>query len=131
MYSTAEIFEPGSAARDNDLNGVYFADAPALVAPDQNAAALRSELAVYWPQRVDQLRLYGMGFDAYQLVGPLYDSTRATWPLHGMSGDLTLDINGRIDRSLPLAQIRNGRPVALDLPSPTPAGEDSSLVGSR
>ena len=131
MYSTSAIFQPGSTARDNDLNGVYFADAPALVASDQSSAALRSELLVYWPQRADQLRFYGMGFDAYHLVASLYDTQRANWPLHGMSGDLTLEVDGRIHRTLPLAQIRNGRPVALELPSPEPASEEAGLVGSR
>jgi hypothetical protein len=130
MYATSDIFDAVATARDNDLNGVIFADAPALVAPDQNAAALRAELQVYWPQRSDQMRFYGMGFDAYQLVGLLYDSGGARWPLRGMSGDLTLDVDGRIRRALPLAQFRNGRPVALE-PIPERAREVSELAGFR
>jgi outer membrane PBP1 activator LpoA protein len=54
-----------------------------------------------------------MGFDAYQLVAPLYDSNATSWPLRGMSGDLALEGDGKIHRSLPVAQFQNGRPITL------------------
>ena len=130
MYATLENLDPSSTGRDMDLNGVYFADVPALVAPDRDAAALRAELQVYWPHRAGQLRLYGMGFDAYHLVASLYDTSSARWPMRGMSGDLAPAVDGKIHRLLPLAQFRNGRPAALDLPTPEGASS-SELVGSR
>ena len=129
-YATADIFTPGSTGRDNDLNGVIFTDAPALLAPDATATALQSELRSFWPQRTDQLRLYGMGFDAYRLVGALYAEGAGAWPLPGMSGDLTLARDGRIHRDLPLAQFVNGRPVALEAPAVQPI-DSSGLIGQR
>jgi hypothetical protein len=46
-----------------------------------------------------------------------------------MSGDLSLDADGRVHRALPLAQFRNGRPAAYEVPV---AGAPSrELVGTR
>jgi hypothetical protein len=46
-----------------------------------------------------------------------------------MSGELTLDAEGRVNRSLPLGQFRNGRPVALDAVAESERAEE--LVGFR
>jgi len=127
-YATALIFDPASTARDSDLNGLFFADTPALIAPDATATAVRSELLANWPQRIGLLRFYGMGFDAYRLVAPLFSEDDAAWPVRGLSGDLSLDAQGRVHRVLPLAQFRSGRPVAVEA---GPRAIDSSLIGSR
>jgi outer membrane PBP1 activator LpoA protein len=111
------------------LNGFIFPDTPGLVSPDETAASMRTEVQTYWPQRVVLLRLYGMGFDAYRLAGSLYADDTATWPVRGMSGDLSLDPRGRVHRTLPLAQFQNGRPVALTAPGAAPI--DATLIGQR
>jgi len=131
-YVIGDIFTPGTTARDNDLNGLIFADAPSLLRPDADAASLQGELAQFWPQRTNQLRLYNMGYDAYRLVGSLYTDNRAAWPVRGLSGDLSLDAQGRVHRSLPLAQFRSGRPVPLEPVAAPPQPIDSSgLIGQR
>jgi uncharacterized protein len=126
-FATSDIYDPGNAAGDNDLNGLIFADAPVLIAPSASSDGLRRDLQTYWPQRGALTKLYGMGFDAYQLIGSLYNDSRAAWPVRGMSGDLSLDTNGRIHRSLPLAQFRNGKPVEYYLP----VAGSRELVGTR
>jgi outer membrane PBP1 activator LpoA protein len=128
-YATSEIYNPGSNTRDNDLNGLIFADVPAVLTPDDDAELLRRDVQSYWPQRATEIRLYGMGYDAYELIAPLYTADR-TWPVRGLSGELSPDEHGRIRRNLPLAQIRNGRPVALEPPAGA-ARQSSELVGSR
>jgi len=130
VYANAEIFAPGSTARDNDLNGFIFADTPAVLSPDSDATALRSDLQAYWPARTGLERYYGMGFDAYGLVGSLYSNDGTSLSMRGLSGDLSLDSQGRVRRVLPLAQFRSGRPVALDgeLLRPTNSG---GLTGQR
>jgi uncharacterized protein len=128
-FATSDVFDPGSTSRANDLNGVIFTDSPAVIAPSSDAQDLQREIQAYWPQRGGLVRLYAMGFDAYSLVGSLYNGDRAAWPVRGMSGDLTLDDGGRIHRALPLAQFRNGRPVAYELPVGGPAQRE--LVGTR
>jgi len=112
------------------LNDFIFADVPALIAPDDDAVNVRAEVETYWPQRdTNLLRYYGMGFDAYRLVGPLFTEDLAAWPIRGLSGDLSLDAQGRVRRVLPLAQFRNGRPVPYDVIPP--ASEASGLIGQR
>jgi outer membrane PBP1 activator LpoA protein len=128
VYANAAIFDPGKTARDNDLNGFIFADTPALLSPNADASALRGDLQTYWPQRASLSRFYGMGFDAYGLVASLYANDGAAWSMRGLSGDLSLDSQGRVRRVLPLAQFRGGRPVALDAAQPIESGR---LIGRR
>jgi outer membrane PBP1 activator LpoA protein len=128
-YATADIFDPANTRRSTDLNGVIFADTPALLAPDEAVTSVTTEWSSFWPQRTNQLKLYGMGIDAYTLIGSLYAGDGRAWPVRGMSGDLSLDDQGRVHRTLPLAQFRNGQPAAIDAPPAT--GGSSSLTGRR
>jgi outer membrane PBP1 activator LpoA protein len=118
-YATAEIHEP-NVSGDGDLNGVYFADTPWVLTPDSSSLQLKRQLSAYWPNRAPRwVRLYGMGFDAYRLIPMLYGGEGFT-SLAAMSGELTLDADGRIRRRLPLAQFRGGRPVPLDTEGAAP-----------
>jgi outer membrane PBP1 activator LpoA protein len=130
IYANAEINDPARTSRDNDLNGFIFADTPALLAPDDDAAALRGDVQAFWPERTSLSRYYGMGFDAYGLVGSLFTTDGTNWTMRGLSGDLSLDSQGRVRRVLPLAQFRSGRPVALDAQSPRPI-DSTRLIGQR
>lgn len=127
-YATAQVFENARTARDNELNGFIFADAPVLIAPDGDAADVAAELETHWPQRDALLKYYAMGFDAYRLVAPLYTDNVAAWPMRGLSGDLSLDAQGRVRRVLPLAQFRNGRPAAYEI---TPPAIATGFIGQR
>jgi uncharacterized protein len=129
-YSTSDIFDPTVTTRDNDLNGVIFPDSPVLLTPDEAAANLVRQVKTYWPQRLGLVRLYALGFDAYRLIGPLYRGDASAWPIHGLSGDLSLDGDGRIHRRLPLGQFRDGRPIALQ-PAAPGTGNAGELVGVR
>jgi hypothetical protein len=127
-YATAQVFDNARTTRDSELNDLIFADVPVLIAPDDDATQVAAELENYWPQRDALLRYYAMGFDAYRLVAPLYTGDGAAWPLRGLSGDLSLDAQGRVRRALPLAQFRNGRPAAYEV---TPPPIASGLIGQR
>ena len=78
VYATSKIFDPARTTRDNDLNGFIFADTPALLSPDNDASTARDDVQTYWPQRMSQLRFYGMGVDAYALIAPLYANESAS-----------------------------------------------------
>ena len=130
VYANAEIFNPGSTGRDNDLNGFIFADTPAVVSPDREAEALRADLQAYWPARASLARYYGMGFDTYGLIASLYTNDGTAWSMRGLSGDLSLDEQGRVRRVLPLAQFQRGRPVALDT-SGLESIDAGGLIGGR
>jgi outer membrane PBP1 activator LpoA protein len=113
-YATSEVFGIADNARDADLDGILFPDSPWLLSPDVTSAELKATLASYWPQRVAQWpRLFAMGFDAYRLIPLLYNQSGGFTAVPAMSGELSLDTNGRVHRRLPLAQFREGRPVAL------------------
>ncbi len=130
-YATSLVFDPASGAGDADLNGILFPDSPWLLSPDLTSAALKATLATYWPQRVAQWpRLFAMGFDAYRLIPLLYNQTERFSAVPAMSGELSMDTDGRIHRHLPLAQFRNGQPVALtteDEPLPKGPAELADL----
>jgi len=128
-YATADIFDPANARRSTDLNGVIFADTPALLAPDDATANVTAEWTSFWPQRLGQVKLYGMGIDAYNLIGSLYAGDGRTAPVRGLTGDLSLDDQGRVHRTLPLAQFRNGQPAAID--APVAVGSSSTVTGRR
>lgn len=131
VYATAEILDLARTARDNDLNGFIFAAVPALITPDENANRMRADVQSFWPQRIGFLPYYGMGFDAYGLIPSLYANEGTPWSLRGLSGDLSLDAQGRVRRSnLPLAQFRNGRPVALDVSRGQPI-DSRGFIGQR
>jgi outer membrane PBP1 activator LpoA protein len=128
-YATSEIYEQSSRATDSDLNGIMFPDVPLLLSPDARSTELTREISAHWPQRASQLmRYYGFGFDAFELIENLYSNANPSWPIMGFSGELTIDEVGRIRRSMPLAQFRNGRPAAVAPASPAQARE---LVGSK
>ena len=101
------------------MNGFIFADTPALLV----ARCGRERRCAPDCKRIGRnarayLRFYGMGFDAYGLIASLYANDGAPWSVRGLSGDLSLDAQGRVRRVLPLAQFRNGRPVALGTLAP-------------
>jgi outer membrane PBP1 activator LpoA protein len=130
VYANAEIFDPGSTGRENDLNGFIFADTPAVISPDRDAAELRADLHAYWPGRTSYERYYGMGVDTYDLISSLYTDDGTQWSVRGLSGDLSLDAQGRVRRVLPLAQFRGGRPVPLEAPRPESI-DASGFIGRR
>ncbi len=128
--AAARVFDTSGQARDSDLNGFIFADTPALLTPDATARDLLDDVRSFWAQRGVDPRFYGMGYDAYGLIEFLYANDGAPWTMRGLSGDLSLDEQGRVRRVLPLAQFRNGRPVALDASSLPPI-DARGLTGRR
>jgi hypothetical protein len=130
-FATSEVYEPGSPSAGADLDGVIFPDLPMLLEPDPQSVALMNELQSHWPQRARQwTRFYGLGFDAYALIGAVYVPMAGTWPISGMSGELDVDAQGRIHRTLPFAQFRRGQPVVLE-PLPAPAYAVPQVFGRR
>jgi outer membrane PBP1 activator LpoA protein len=128
IYSTSDIFLDPAAGPDNDLNDIVFADMPVVIAPNDAAAGLRRQIEQFWPDRNGQVRYFGMGFDAYELVRMLYSDGVQAGPLEGMSGDLHFDAYNRVRRGLPTARFSRGRPVQLE----TAAAPDATpLAGTR
>ena len=59
-------------------------------------------------------RLHGMGYDAYSLVGVLFNADeRGMEPLNGATGQLFLTRDGKVHRELAWARFDGGKPVAM------------------
>jgi outer membrane PBP1 activator LpoA protein len=115
VYATSDIFDPD--ARGNaDLDGVIFPDMPWILSDDETTVALRTRIGELWPQRArSRGRLYAFGFDAYRLI-PLLRTQR---PAHatavsGMTGTLSVDDHGRVQRELDWARVVDGRARPLE-----------------
>ena len=117
MYSTSDIFDPGS--RGNvDLNGVVFPDMPWVLDAGGPVALLRDDMDARWPERAPaRSRLYAFGYDAFAIVAELARRGRPfASPVPGVTGRLSLDPQGRVHRALEFARIEEGRA------EPLPAG---------
>jgi outer membrane PBP1 activator LpoA protein len=115
VYATSDIFDPD--ARGNaDLDGVIFPDMPWILSDDETTVALRTRIGELWPQRArSRGRLYAFGFDAYRLIPLLRTQrpARAT-AVSGMTGTLSVDDHGRVQRELDWARVVDGRARPLE-----------------
>jgi outer membrane PBP1 activator LpoA protein len=116
VYSTSSIY--AMDGRSNaDLEGIRFADTPWVIAPQSWIRYLPEVYNEYWPEERRLARLHAMGYDAYQLVAPLFASRGGTMvEIDGATGHLFLDSDGRIHRRLAWAEFQRGEPVPLPDP---------------
>jgi outer membrane PBP1 activator LpoA protein len=133
VFSTSSIYAMDGQS-NSDLNGIMFADAPWVIAPQGWIRYLPEAFEQYWPEERRLARLHAMGYDAYHLVAPLFAARAGTMPeIDGASGRLYLDNDGRIHRELAWAEFQRGEPVALPDPDSLPDpihefGEDSDVL---
>ena len=109
-YSTSDAFVPDPTG-NQDLDGLRFLDMPWMLG-DPLADAVRAVTNRAWPAGgPDRGRLFAFGFDAYNLAVALFvqrvapDSLR----LAGLTGELRIDAQGRVHRSLTWARFQDGQ----------------------
>jgi len=114
-YATSAIFQEGSR-NNSDLNGIMLTQIPWIIQPDDETSDLKAVIADHWPaQAVRRARFYAMGYDAYQLMPLLYGQAQfGNRKVPGLTGELSMDSDGRIHRQLPWARMIRGRPVAIE-----------------
>jgi outer membrane PBP1 activator LpoA protein len=133
VYSTSSIYAMDGQS-NSDLNGILFADAPWVIAPQGWIRYLPETFEQYWPEERRLARLHAMGYDAYHLVAPLFVARSGTIAeVDGATGRLYLDSDGRIHRELAWAEFQRGEPVPLPDPDSPPnplreLGEDSGAL---
>lgn len=116
-YSTSSIYERDGRS-NSDLNGIMFADAPWQIAPQLWLGHLPSLYADQFPDERRLSRLHAMGYDAYQLIASLYTAHSGDMlEIDGATGNLYLDVDGRVHRRLAWAQFQGGEPVPLPEPA--------------
>lgn len=107
IYATSAIHS-GTGEVYPELNGLQFTEIPWFL---ENNNPLRQQITYQWPQALGSLgRFYAMGADSYQLASQL-QQLRAL-PNNssaGLTGNLQLNQQQRIERSLDWAQFNNGQ----------------------
>lgn len=113
VYSTSSIH--AMDGRSNaDLNGIMFADAPWIIAPQNWIEHLPALYNKYWPEERRLGRLHAMGYDAYHLIAALFAArTGPMTEIDGATGKLYLDREGRVHRRPAWAQFQSGHPVSV------------------
>jgi outer membrane PBP1 activator LpoA protein len=114
VFSTSQIFSgKQNRKKDNDLNGIQFTDLPWLLENSE----LKTDVEKNQKRaKGNYARLYAMGVDAFRLYPRL--KQLAALPhskIFGVTGDLSIDSQGKIHREMPFAVFKRGRPVALNL----------------
>lgn len=93
-----------------DLRNLTFADMPWML-PEHSWQPLANQSKQLWPQRQDTLlRLFAMGFDAYNLLPNLRRLKSLPQIVsHGLTGEINVDEQGVLHRRLPWAQVAQDR----------------------
>ncbi len=114
VYATSHIFTTKlDAARDKDLDGIYFTDMPWTLNDKPAPGSLRKILRDNWPADVTNQfsRFHALGVDAFRLVPQL--KWLAEHPdewFNGATGRLSVSSNGVVERESSWAVFRNGIP---------------------
>jgi outer membrane PBP1 activator LpoA protein len=117
VYSTSRIFSGKlDPINDADLERIRFPDMPWMIATNVELESLRTFLQGAWPNRETSYnRLYGIGMDVFSIL-PRLQQMRNNPQLYyqGLSGNLSIDENGTINRQMLWARFSKGRPTLLD-----------------
>jgi len=101
---------------DRDMDGVLFSDMPWTLTNNSVENNLKSSLSKNWPEQIKRYsRLYALGIDAYHVISHIniLRRNRANF-FKGKTGDLSLDVNNRLQRRLIWARFERGIPRILD-----------------
>jgi outer membrane PBP1 activator LpoA protein len=99
-----------------DLRNLTFTDMPWML-PGHSWQSLASQTTQLWPQKQDTLlRLFAMGFDAYNLLPNLRRlKTMPQVVSYGLTGEINVDGQGVLHRRLLWAQVAQDRVKLLAL----------------
>jgi outer membrane PBP1 activator LpoA protein len=128
VYTTSKVYSGTADARkDADMDGIIFCDMPWTLESGGNWEHLRRSINTAWPANASRYaRLYALGIDAYRLTPYLGSNMFGTY--HGVTGNLSLESQGHISRTLVCAEFSGGLPVLL---KPAAAGaplEQTSIL---
>lgn len=107
-----------------DLDGLYFTELPWMLDGQVKLQNLRKEYDSLWPDQADiSQRLFAMAYDAVSISQSIRQlSVMPGDQFNGLSGKLSVNSNGYIERTLEWAQYTNRRiePVELETQRPVP-----------
>jgi len=115
VYSTSSIYYGKEDIKnDSDLNNVIFCDIPWLLSKDNELINKRNEISKIWPNSVKshKARLFALGYDLQALIPELNKLKNfSAYHLSGLSGNLTVDESGHVNRELSWAKFVKGKAV--------------------
>lgn len=122
VYATSDAWDPSTRA-SADVEGMVFPEMPWILYGGQGAPDLWDVLHDDWASAGrGRLRLYAFGYDAFRLMRNLRGSARSIG-IDGLTGQLQMAPDGRVQRRLEWARIEGGRPLAAGASvPPSPAG---------
>ena len=117
VYATSHISSSQSKPEDDrDLNEILFVDIPWMLADQDNLDHV--EVERLWPGESQRFsRLYALGIDAYRIIPSLRRlmlNPHESQPHY--TGQLSVDENGRVRRSLLMATYKKGEAQLLETP---------------
>jgi outer membrane PBP1 activator LpoA protein len=117
IYSTSQIFSgKNNRKKDQDLNGIYFTDLPWLLEDSEIKSIVQDN---HKRAKGSYARLYAMGVDAFRLYPRLNQlSVLPNSKIFGVTGDLSMDSEGRVHRKMPMARFVRGLPKAISTDQP-------------
>ena len=124
-YVTSRSFIPGGSTPISELNGLHLADMPWLFGSDPQ---LMSQVEQQWPDSSSTwLRLYAFGYDAVSLIPQLPDLRQGTSPVSGLTGELSVNEQGLVERRLQWMEYQDGDWQTEGYQAPADAAEDLNL----
>jgi hypothetical protein len=130
VYATSHVYT-GNPDRslDADINDVAFCDMPWLLDTEGNHEYLQAGIRSHWPVSAVQYgRFYALGIDAWRVI-PYVDQleNNLMGAYQGVTGNLILDDERQLHRSLDWGRFEQGMPIRLQPHGEAPA---STLAGT-
>jgi uncharacterized protein len=108
----------GDVTANRDLEGMRLVQMPWMLDTTGAAADTRAATESVWGARgVAQSRYFAFGYDAATLAASLR-SAQPVWPLGGLTGNISLTPEGRVERSQLWARMREGSAQLADPSAP-------------
>jgi outer membrane PBP1 activator LpoA protein len=105
-----------------DLEGLYFTELPWMLDGQIKQHNLRQQYERLWPENTDiSQRLFAMAYDATSLLGDVKQLSMIQGKrFAGISGELSIETNGYVTRTLDWAQYKNKQIIAVELATEQP-----------
>ncbi|WP_338365963.1 penicillin-binding protein activator [uncultured Pseudoalteromonas sp.] len=105
-----------------DLEGLYFTELPWMLNASVKQHNLRNQYNTLWPENADiSQRLFAMAYDAVSVLSDIRQlSLMPGNKFAGLSGKLSVNTSGHIERTLDWAQYTNRRIKAVQLETKQP-----------
>lgn len=105
-----------------DLEGLYFTELPWMLNSQIKQHNLRNQYNTLWPENADiSQRLFAMAYDSVSVLNDIRQlSIMPGNKFTGLSGKLSVNTSGHIERTLDWAQYKNRRIKAVQLETKQP-----------